>query len=105
MPDEVLRWPKNWALVLQTGQNPAKLRLPDLSQWPADTELKASTVEKRTDTGAAQIPLMGVLSKQQTPPPAPKRSSRGAPSPRPVPDAVFDEEDEPVINKLSRRKK
>ena len=49
MPDEVSRWPKNWALVLQTGQNAAKLRLPDLSQWPAEKDLALSQVTRRTD--------------------------------------------------------
>ena len=32
-PDEVLRWPPGQALVLQAGQLPAKLPLPDLSAW------------------------------------------------------------------------
>ena len=31
--EEVLRWPLGQALVLQTGQLPAKLPLPDLSTW------------------------------------------------------------------------
>ncbi|MBS3949566.1 MAG: type IV secretory system conjugative DNA transfer family protein [Peptococcaceae bacterium] len=106
MPDEVLRWPKNWALVLQTGQNPAKLRLPDLSQWPADTELKASTVERRTDTGDAQIPLMGVLSKG----PTPRHHHEAGNSYQTLgeePDSISDEDAESLINKSSssRRKK
>ncbi|MBS3937162.1 MAG: TraM recognition domain-containing protein [Peptococcaceae bacterium] len=105
MPDEVLRWPKNWALVLQTGQNPAKLRLPDLSQWPADIELRVSAVEKRTDAGDARIPLMGVLPKQGDVPPAPKPPSRGAPPPRRAADLISDEDAESLINKGSRRKK
>ena len=37
--DEVLRWPKDQALVLRGGEFPARLPLPDLSQWPADKEL------------------------------------------------------------------
>lgn len=32
-PDEVLRWPTGQALLLQTGQYPARLPLPDLSNW------------------------------------------------------------------------
>lgn len=31
--EEILRWPKGQALVLQSGQHPAKLALPDLSEW------------------------------------------------------------------------
>ena len=50
MPDEVSRWPKNWSLVLQTGQNAAKLRLPDLSLWPAEKDLVMSEIPRRTDS-------------------------------------------------------
>ncbi len=32
-PDEVLRWPPGQALVMQAGQLPARLPLPDLSAW------------------------------------------------------------------------
>lgn len=32
-PEEILRWPAGQALVLQAGQLPAKLLLPDLSAW------------------------------------------------------------------------
>lgn len=34
-PEEVLRWPLGQALVLQAGQFPTKLPLPDLSAWAA----------------------------------------------------------------------
>lgn len=37
-PDEVERWPKNYALVLQARELPAKLPLPDLSKWPANRD-------------------------------------------------------------------
>lgn len=50
MPDEVSRWPKNWSLVLQTGQNAAKLSLPDLSLWPAENDLVMSKIPRRTDS-------------------------------------------------------
>lgn len=40
LPDEVLRWPKGEALVLQTGQNPARLPLVELSEWPVAGDLK-----------------------------------------------------------------
>ena len=33
--DEILRWPQGQSLVLQSGYAPARLLLPDLSQWSA----------------------------------------------------------------------
>lgn len=39
LPDEVLRWPKDRSLVIQSRQFPMKLPLPDLRKWPADKEL------------------------------------------------------------------
>lgn len=105
MPDEVARWPRNWSLVLQTGQNPAKLRLPDLSQWPADKELVASTVERRTDIRTEKSTLMDVLPKKQ----APRHINRVVRHARQTPaqtiDPVSDEDDETLINKISRRSK
>ncbi|WP_227766350.1 VirD4-like conjugal transfer protein, CD1115 family [Zhaonella formicivorans] len=41
-PDEVERWPKGSSLVLQAREMPARLPLPDLSEWPADKELDGS---------------------------------------------------------------
>ncbi|MTI85635.1 MAG: conjugal transfer protein TraG [Firmicutes bacterium] len=43
LPDEVLRWPVGQSLVFQGRNNPAKLPLPDLSEWPeqASSTLKA----------------------------------------------------------------
>lgn len=35
---EVLRWPKNKALVMRARQFPAYLPLPDLTEWPADKD-------------------------------------------------------------------
>lgn len=40
MPDEILRFPENQVLLLQGRQYPARLPLPDLSQWPADQDLE-----------------------------------------------------------------
>lgn len=40
-PDEVLRWPAGQALLLQAGQHPVRLPLPDLSAWPLATDLDA----------------------------------------------------------------
>jgi len=39
LPDEVLRWPQDLSLVLQSRQFPMRLPLPDLTKWPADQEL------------------------------------------------------------------
>jgi type IV secretion system protein VirD4 len=39
LPDEVLRWPADRALILQARCNPAWLPLPDLSEWPAAKDL------------------------------------------------------------------
>lgn len=39
LPDEILRWPDEMALVLRARQYPARLPMPDLSKWPADREL------------------------------------------------------------------
>lgn len=38
-PDEVGRWPKGRSLLFKTGQFPAQLPLPDLSEWPAAADL------------------------------------------------------------------
>ncbi|MBO8164209.1 MAG: type IV secretory system conjugative DNA transfer family protein [Brevibacillus sp.] len=40
MPDEILRFPEDQALVLQARQFPAITPLPDLSHWPADRDLE-----------------------------------------------------------------
>ncbi len=32
--DELMRWPEGYALILQNRQYPAKMRTPDLSDWP-----------------------------------------------------------------------
>lgn len=37
-PDEVRRWPQNFALVIQARQYPAEFPLPDLSLWPASQD-------------------------------------------------------------------
>lgn len=39
-PDEVQRWPKNHALILQARELPARLPLPDVSEWPAYADLQ-----------------------------------------------------------------
>ncbi|ABY93725.1 MULTISPECIES: VirD4-like conjugal transfer protein, CD1115 family [Thermoanaerobacter] len=46
LPDEVLRWPQDRALILQARQNPAILPLPDLSMWPASKDLIPSALEE-----------------------------------------------------------
>ncbi|PAD71352.1 VirD4-like conjugal transfer protein, CD1115 family [Paenibacillus campinasensis] len=44
-PDEIMRWPTDYSLVLRGGMLPAKLPLPDLSLWPADEEFVSSSGE------------------------------------------------------------
>lgn len=51
LPDEVLRWPLDQALVLQIRQFPARLPLPDLSSWPADKELQPMSAEEKPKGG------------------------------------------------------
>jgi len=46
IPDEVLRWPQDRALILQARQNPAWLPLPDLSKWPAAKDLIPAALEE-----------------------------------------------------------
>ncbi|KYH30769.1 VirD4-like conjugal transfer protein, CD1115 family [Neomoorella mulderi] len=55
LPDEVLRWPKGEALVLQTGQNPARLPLADLSEWPVAGDLTPAATEN-PDRGVITAP-------------------------------------------------
>jgi type IV secretion system protein VirD4 len=46
IPDEVLRWQQDRALILQARQNPAQLPLPDLSKWTAAKDLIPSALEE-----------------------------------------------------------
>lgn len=45
LADEVMRWPQDMSLILQSRNFPMRLPLPDLSKWPADKELTAGTLE------------------------------------------------------------
>lgn len=38
LPDEILRWDKNYSLIFAQGRFPAKYPLPDLSEWSANTD-------------------------------------------------------------------
>jgi len=38
LPDEIMRWPKDQALITKTSQYPARLPLLDVSKWPAITD-------------------------------------------------------------------
>ncbi len=44
--DELMRWPEDTVLVWQAGYPPAKLPLPDLSQWTIFTDLQQRQVPK-----------------------------------------------------------
>lgn len=54
-PDEVERWPKGQSLILQAREMPAKLQLPDLSQWPADSELYPVDLPEEAETVRPQV--------------------------------------------------
>jgi len=49
MPDEVMRWEKGNALVLQTGYNPARLPLLDFTEWPIPEKFEMINVAERGD--------------------------------------------------------
>jgi len=38
-PDEIERWPRGRSLIFKTGHYPARLPLPDVSEWPAAADL------------------------------------------------------------------
>lgn len=38
-PDEIERWPRGRSLIFKTGHYPARLPLPDISEWPAAADL------------------------------------------------------------------
>lgn len=63
LPDEVSRWPKGEALILQIGQNPARLPLVDLSSWPVAGELKPSPDIDQDKEGVREIPPVWVPGK------------------------------------------
>ncbi|WP_156276692.1 VirD4-like conjugal transfer protein, CD1115 family [Neomoorella glycerini] len=57
LPDEVRRWPKGWALILQARENPARLPLPDISEWPVAGELKPVAIDKPDQEVIAAPPV------------------------------------------------
>lgn len=60
-PDEVLRWPLGSALVLQAGQYPARVPLPDLSAWRAANEaFRPTPLQKAPLAGAVFTWVPGV---------------------------------------------
>ncbi|SMB95880.1 type IV secretion system protein VirD4 [Thermanaeromonas toyohensis ToBE] len=63
LPDEVLRWPRGEALILQIGQNPARLPLVDLSEWSVAGELKPSPDIDQDKEGVREIPPVWVPGK------------------------------------------
>jgi type IV secretion system protein VirD4 len=70
LPDEVLRWPQDMSLVLQSRQFPMRLPLPDLSKWAADQELVAGADERERniqtpDLWVPHVDLEGSGAKEQ----------------------------------------
>ena len=49
MPDEVMRWEKGNSLLLQTGQNPARLPLIDFTEWPINEKFEMADIAERGD--------------------------------------------------------
>ncbi|MGE7828546.1 VirD4-like conjugal transfer protein, CD1115 family [Paenibacillus sp. NPDC093718] len=64
-PDEVIRWPKDLALVFRGGMFPAKIPLPDLSLWPADKELASMGVESERKIGKVRFFIPDMEGSQQ----------------------------------------
>ncbi|MCG0275655.1 MAG: type IV secretory system conjugative DNA transfer family protein [Thermosediminibacteraceae bacterium] len=60
LPDEVLRWPADRALVLQARCNPAWLPLPDLSKWPAAKDLTPSISSEENEKEVVTAPPVWV---------------------------------------------
>jgi len=54
-PNEVMRWPDNQCLIFTARNFPARLPLPDLSQWPADAELDNDSDDLNFDP---KIPIL-----------------------------------------------
>ncbi len=65
LADEVMRWPNDMSLVLQARNFPVKLRLPDLSKWPADTELVCGEPELENDIKMPELWLPTVDLKEK----------------------------------------
>lgn len=55
LPDEVLRWPQDMSLVLQSRQFPLRLPLPDLTKWLADKELVKGLDEADRDINTPDL--------------------------------------------------
>jgi len=60
LPDEVLRWPADRALILQARCNPAQLPLPDLSKWPAAKDLTPSISSEENEKEVVTAPPVWV---------------------------------------------
>ncbi|WP_114679284.1 VirD4-like conjugal transfer protein, CD1115 family [Desulfotruncus alcoholivorax] len=58
LPDEVLRWPVGRSLIFRGRTNPARLPLPDLSEWPAAADFGKSSIT--SGKGAIVLPEIWV---------------------------------------------
>lgn len=56
MPDEIIRWEKGNSLLLQTGQNPARLPLIDFTEWPIYEEFDLMDITERGDIEKNKMP-------------------------------------------------
>jgi len=68
MPDEVMRWPKGDALLLQTGRNPARLPLADFTEWPTGEKFEMADIIERGDVSKTvelwELPEMLYISQK-----------------------------------------
>ncbi|UFJ41347.1 type IV secretory system conjugative DNA transfer family protein [Brevibacillus humidisoli] len=90
MPDEILRFPQDQALVLQARQFPAITPLPDLSFWPADGDLEEADdhYDKPITSEPVRVWIPGMEESDETPlyeyPDEPERKKK----------SIFDEDKE-----------
>jgi type IV secretion system protein VirD4 len=90
MPDEILRFPENQALVLQARQFPAITPLPDLSHWPADQDLELAEdhVVKPLSSDPVDVWLPGQQQEE------PEEIVEYGELVKPKKKSIFDDEDE-----------
>ncbi len=74
-PDEVLRWPRGYSLLLESGQFPARLPLCDLSRW------HLASARLRPGPSPAPVPVGPAPTWAPEPPPSPDDAPEPAPAP------------------------
>lgn len=100
-PDEVLRWQPGQVLIMQAGQQPARLALADLSEWPATKDLRPDgPPPAREDPPAPEpwLPDLSMLFSGATPaaPPGPSPEPQQEPAVEPEEDRSTEPEPDDV---------